>query len=743
MARLLRSAAPWLGVLLALACSGPEESREEIRALQREGRFAESVAPLRALLDRDPSDPEINLMLGRALLFTGQAGLAVWPLHRASESPELAVDAGILMARAMLDSRTAPDAIPAIDRVLALDAENVLALTLRAEAYLATGRLDEALADIDRVLELDPDNLNVLLPRVKILIGSGRIDEAEAALEAAREGFASSEREVSERLLARLCIARALFAFEKGDRETAETGYAGCLEEFPSDPLVVFEAVGYYDRTERSERATEVLREALEESGWSIFRGALATRMGALGNPDEQEQLLRQEAEESSSWLAWFALAELYLEREDLDSALAAFEKSLAATPSPSSKLRFAYADTLVQAQQYAKARAVLEELDEPALRELIRGRLLLAEGDPQGALAAFDAGIRLWPNNPGGRFLAGQAAERVGDFERASSEYRESLRADPSQSEAGLALARLSETHGELLDALDAVGHYLRSHPDDPEAYLVTIRIAHRVERHAIAAEALERLGRLPGQAAVAIAEEAALVAESRGAAAGVESIEAAELDLRDPANAAALDRLLSLLASLGQHERAEGIARRAAEAHPDEAAFHALRGRALRAAGQPDGARRGFERALELDPESPQALAGLAELTAEAGDRETALALYDRLAAAAPDDPAPARAAALLLLDAGETADAERRLQRLLQRHPREGAAALALAELAAARGEHEQALALAKRAAWLRTSGAEAALARIRRPALADPEPGRVGLIRKTGRVEDLQP
>ena len=82
-------------------------------------------------------------------------------------------------------------------------------------------------------------------------------------------------------------------------------------------------------------------------------------------------------------------------------------------------RLRFAYADTLVQAKRFKEAREVVSRLEQSELRSLIQGRILLGEGKPRAALAALAAGIRLWPNNAVGRFLAGQAAERVGDFPR------------------------------------------------------------------------------------------------------------------------------------------------------------------------------------------------------------------------------------------------------------------------------------------------------------------------------------
>jgi tetratricopeptide (TPR) repeat protein len=707
------SASLRLLLLLALAC-GPSDPLEEIRELHGAGRFADSLDPLRGILDQDPSQAEAALLLGRALLRTGNAGLAVWPLRKAAETPEYAVEAGLLLAAAMLESRTAHDAVREIDRVLAIDPGNSQALVLRVDANRAEGNHEESLADIDRVLEKEPGNLPVLVTRVTALIALDRIDEAGAALDTAQASFDGADAKIASPMLARLCVARALFTFQKGDLETAERYFADCAERFPTERVAVDEIVLFYDRIGRPERATSILERAAEESEEGLFRTLLARRLGALGETEEEERLLREEAETRATALAWFILADHYVERDLFDEAIDAFERALSVGPA-SSRLRFAYADTLVQAERFDKARGVAGRLEQPEFRSLILGRILLGEGNARGALAAFESGIRLWPNNAVGRFLAGQAAERVGDFPRATSHYRESFRTAAGISEAGRALAELYASRGGHDDALQIASRYLRAHAADPDAYLMSIRLAHADGRDRIVAQGLQRLGQLPGQAAVAVAEEASLLAAGGSAEQALQAVEASGLDLTDSSNAIAFRIVIEQLGALGQHEKAAGLVERALAAHPDQAVFHELRGRALHTAGQAAPALAAFERALELDARSWRALAGLAALAAEAGDPTRALTLYDRASEISPQDPDPALAAIALVreTDPEETA---RRLVRFLDRHPREASAANELAGLLADRGEFARARNYASRAAWFRLPEAEGTLARI---------------------------
>jgi tetratricopeptide (TPR) repeat protein len=349
----------------------------------------------------------------------------------------------------------------------------------------------------------------------------------------------------------------------------------------------------------------------------------------------------------------------------------------------------------------------------------LIIGRILLAQGDPAGALVSFEAGILLWPNNAAGRFLAGQAAERIGDFDRAISEYRESVRANLGRTRASLELAELYTMRGKYADALDVVRQSMGANPGDIDGIVVGIRAAHKARRFGVASEGLKRLSESPENAGTAVALHATLLAESGpdGAAEAAKTIEESDLDLVDPVNAEALRVLLTSLAELGDHEKAAKRIDSAVGAHPEAAVFHELNGRTLSAAGKPpEKAREAFDRALELDPEHVEALIGLAALLAEAGDIDAALALYDQAADLDPKDQTSAIAAARLVVGAGRNSEAQRRFEAVLNEHPREVDAALGLARILAEQREFKKSLGYARRADWLRSPDAEETLAWI---------------------------
>ena len=88
--------------IAASGCSTKEDRLAELRQAQDNKDFAETIAPLRAMLDENPAAPEVNFLLGRALMRTGDSSSAIWPLRRAMESSDHVVEAGLMLGRAEL-----------------------------------------------------------------------------------------------------------------------------------------------------------------------------------------------------------------------------------------------------------------------------------------------------------------------------------------------------------------------------------------------------------------------------------------------------------------------------------------------------------------------------------------------------------------------------------------------------------------------------------------------------------------
>jgi tetratricopeptide (TPR) repeat protein len=250
---------------------------------------------------------------------------------------------------------------------------------------------------------------------------------------------------------------------------------------------------------------------------------------------------------------------------------------------------------------------------------------------------------------------------------------------------------------------ALDRVGSYVRSHPTDPEGYIITIRLSDKLARREIFKEGLQRLSRLPGQTGVAVALRSELLLAKKGSKQVVDGIEKSKIDLAAEANAPALKLLVEKLAELERHDEALERVAAALAKHPDSSVFHAVHGSVLQAASAPPSqVRDAYTKAIELAPENADALMSLAEFEATSGDASTALTLYERADATDPATADAASAALGLARGSLSKPELEQRLVELLRRYPHDASFASELAVLLTAKGgEMQRALELARRA------------------------------------------
>jgi tetratricopeptide (TPR) repeat protein len=702
-------AAALIGLLLAFGggCAEPgDDPFQEMRQLYERGRYAESLERLQPLAAVHAGNPEFDLLYARVLIERRQPNLAIEPLQRAAASAEHAVEANVLLATLMVRAAEFAEAVEMADRALELDASEAAAWHVRARANLARNRSKAALADVERALEFAPDRTGYQLSRALVLISLGRYDEAAAVLNNAKQQLAEAP-DSSNRIAVSLCVAEARLVLGTGVRGDAGAKIARCIERFPANVFVVEAALDIYDSLDQPENAIRVLRGAVEVwPGNTRYYTTLANRLRNRGGLEEAEHFLQQEIERVPSVAVWSALAGHYQITGDYAGAASAYRKALELSGGSDTdaerSLRFAYAGVLVRLGALDEVKRLIDAFGDSPYADLLRGHILLVEGDAAGALESLERGIRVWPKHAVAHYLAGQAAERVGDFKRAAREYQASRQADADKSGAGLPLAWLYEAQGKYLPALDAVRGYLRSHPSDPEAYALAMRLAHRLGREQRLQGLARKLAGLPGQETRALVEQATLVAAADGPAAAIASVERSGLDLSDPVHAEALRVLLEQLAVQGSHERALARIDASLDAHPGEVRFHGLRGEVLERAGRADAARGAFESAVKLDARDAAALAGLARLAVARQDYEDALSFYARAVDADPEDASISLANVALLLERGHRDAAEQSLDLLIYRQPRHAAAAHELAKLLLARdGDLNRALDLAQRA------------------------------------------
>jgi tetratricopeptide (TPR) repeat protein len=675
----------------------------EVRALQDVGQFSASIDELREILAIAPELPEATYRLGVALVQTGEPSRAVWALEKAAESPEYAVPASLLLASAHFGSGNYEATVKAADRVLAQDPDRTVALQLRAKGNLGAGRPQDAATDAQRLLELDPDDYAVQVLWATVLTDLGRMDEAKEAHDRIKQmGLDGGDPAVAPRA----CLAPALFARDQEkDMERAEALYDDCVQRFPTNAFVTSEATRFYDQIREPDKATDVLRRAVEQAPENLsLRSNLADRLRRQGDAEGAEKVLREAAESFKSAGAWNLLASFHRSQEEPEKALEALEKVAELSGGGDDQVRFTQADVLIDLGQLDRAEEIAAKLGQPTYTRLLRGRILLARGDAKGALEHFDQGIRAWPNNAGARFLAGQAALELGDFERAISELREAVRVDNSATEAAHLLLRLHYGRGEYQEAVrfGRVAARRRGARLD-DIFVVGARAYAELGAFEDARATVESLAQVKGQEKAAVLELARVERRAAGPERAAAVIAESKLDLLDPANADALDLLAENLAAAGEPDAALARLDAALARRADSAELHRIRGDLLAQAGRDAEAQAAYTRAKELDPKLASAVAGLATLAAKRREMAAAIAGFDEAARLAPGVTSYAYSAAQITLGEGDSADAEARLREIVRRDPGHAGARNDLAWILAERKQDlDYALLLAEEAA-----------------------------------------
>jgi len=481
----------------------------EVRVLQDVGQFTASIDELREILAVSPELPEANYRLGIALNQTGNPSRAVWALQKASESPEYQIQATLLLSSIQFTLSNYEESIRAANRVLEIDPQRHVALQIRSKANLAIHALDDALADTTRLIELSPDDYQTRVVHATILAEMGRMEEAEAAQFLVKEMSAASG---DPQTASRGCLAPALFAQEDlDDDKRAEELYEDCAAKYPDDAFVITHIVSFFDSIDKRERGTQLIEKAVAEAPESLgLRSTLATRLAEEGKSQEAEAVLLEAVDSFGSAAAWNLLVGFHRTMGNSEKALEAVDKIIELTGGGGDQVNFTRADLLIDTGNLEEAERVAQGLDEPTYTTMLRGRIQLAKGNAEAALAAFDEGIANWPNNAGARYLAGAAALQLGDFERAILEFRESVRVDNAATDAARALARLYFERGDYQQAINFSSIALQG--KFPEQHDQDLKLAARafaaIGDFELARTATKTLSKMPGHAADGAAE-------------------------------------------------------------------------------------------------------------------------------------------------------------------------------------------------------------------------------------------
>ena len=631
----------------------------QARYCARLGQIGRAGAEIDQAIRDDPGDPEIRIVAAQLAAQRGDTANA--RRHLAAIPDAARNDLRIKLIEGVIDlkERRPNEAAQSWRSGLLLTGGSNIELTWRlAQILLEMGRVSEAeplIAQYRRLAGSEEPNAWYHYLHALSLFKTGRPDEAAQELEAIRFK-ADKLLETSLYLLLGQCYeaardeSQALAAF----RRTTELSHdladpwlaiarlqwprqpnaaidtiALGLKAIPADPRLLAMSIHYQwqRQTQRpsAERSWDGVERALSRAD-QIAPGSLEVALvrseylQSLGKNEDSLDLLEEVTKRFPKYVPLWAIRARALSRLGRTSdALKLLDQATEAA-GPQALLAIDRASILLAQGHVKEAHATLRNAlgrvpaeQRPALWKAL-GEYYAAQSDLAAARDAYQEYSRLEPNNPEPRILLLDLALTAGDdaairievsalkaFGGPNSLYwrlarvRELLRDRPQGK------AEPAEEASRLEEAERLVQEIKKSEPQSPLGYLLEGRLRERRHETNRAVAAYERaVDRNGGQLALAPLV-ALLVRERRDADLKRLRQKLATLPVE-------LERLATLQAlKLGDKDRAEQLAARMAEGHPEALDVQVWQAQVLKALGKPEAAEAALLRLIRQRPAEP----------------------------------------------------------------------------------------------------------------------------------------
>lgn len=405
---------------------------------EQEGDWQQAFARFRRVTEQKPDFVPAHIRLGHLYLLAGEVDRAEEAAATAARLEPDATDLYPLRAAIFLRRGQLGPAREQAEAALARVPDHVAAAIALASVQEREGDADAAIATLDRSVALNRGNISLRLFKIKINLDRGHFDDAVATY-----------REL-------MTVQPTVF------------GHRAALAQL-------------FINRGRLDDAEAVLREAIAakvggEQAKLALVDLLVHRDGVAVGERELKTLM---ADEPDVYAYAFKLAELYATNDRSVEAEAVLSGIVARDGTGPNGLnaRAALAKLAAAKGDPERARKLLSEIlkEDPANADalLLRGTLLLAAGDKDGAVADARAVLRNAPRSPKALRLLADAQLRGNDSTLAMDTLAQLIEVDPDNAFAHEALAALHVHRGNLDKGLDLLNAELSRTPQRPQALL------------------------------------------------------------------------------------------------------------------------------------------------------------------------------------------------------------------------------------------------------------------------------
>ncbi|WP_207679651.1 tetratricopeptide repeat protein [Desulfonema magnum] len=193
-------------------------------------------------------------------------------------------------------------------------------------------------------------------------------------------------------------------------------------------------------------------------------------------------------------------LANLYLRKNDKQSALKLVEKMIGKEPAGSVESLIIYGRLKQELKQTDGAKKAYEKVlaDDPKQKEiyLLLGGLYFDEDDLTRAFQVYERLIQNFPEAYAGHFFLGKIYEKRSDLDAAEREFQKTLDIEPDLEEPRFELLNIYDTRGEKEKAIRIYEEMLEENPDNIRAMMGLAYYYHKIGLSENAEELLTELG-------------------------------------------------------------------------------------------------------------------------------------------------------------------------------------------------------------------------------------------------------
>lgn len=686
-----------LALALTLAACGKDDPSAMVgsaRDYLAKNDNAAAVIQLKNALQQDPNLAEARLLLGRALLASGDPVGAQTELQKALDLGASPNEVLPLMVRSRLAQGQAKEVTTQYAATRLDDpAAQATLHTLLATAWRQQGQAKEAQAAIDQALKVQPGHPPAMIEQARQKAIARDVEGALRLLDellAKNPGNADAEVLRGDLQLARRSAPEALASFQAAAKNNPNN----------ADALAgVVRAHLLSRQLDEASTAWQALDKAAPGRPQTVYlAGQLALMRGELPKARDYAQALLKAlpnyaAGQELAGAVEFQMGSWVQAENHLSRAL----QLSPGLPMSRRLLVMTYLRTGQTDRAIATLPADLNREDTDAAMLGAAGQAWLIKGDAEQAQRYFARAVKLDPNDPAKRTtlaLSQLAAGQAGT----AFETLESIAAKDEGTVADLALVNAHIQRREFDKALAAIDALAKKQPKDPRPPQLRGRVLLQKGDLAEARKAFEQALVLDPDYQEALAALSAVdVREGKA--------DAAEQRLRDslkrkPSNAAAWLLLADVKrVSGGTQQNITELLQKAVEAAPsDKAARVALVEHLLRQ-NDPKAALTAAQAAAIALPDVPEVMDVLGRAHSSAGEFNQAMTTFSKLQSVMPNSPLPLLRMADAQARQKDLNAAMQSLRKALELQPDLLLAQRALAELALRNGKTSDALAVAK--------------------------------------------